>query len=145
MERTTVKTVDSLPKKVLLSYEDLVRMHVPRKIHDDVEHQRVLRIVQWLAVRVENDDQEDYLALMSDLVYEYEQATLRPLPKTSGRKMLKSLCREHRINTRQLGEVLGVDQSVAARILSGERSITVEHAKKLGTRFHVMPSLFLDI
>jgi HTH-type transcriptional regulator/antitoxin HigA len=59
--------------------------------------------------------------------------------------MLKSLCREHRINTRQLGEVLGVDQSVATRILSGERSITVEHAKKLAARFHLMPSLFLDL
>jgi HTH-type transcriptional regulator / antitoxin HigA len=140
-----MKTIDSLPKKATVTYEGLVRMHVPRKIHDDAEHQRAVQIVQWLAIRVENRDQEDYLALMSDLVFEYEQATLQPLPKASGRKMLKLLCKEHGINTRQLGELLGVDQSVAARILSGERSITVEHARKLGARFHTAPSLFLDI
>jgi len=65
-----MKTIDSLPKKVPAIYEGLVRMHVPRKIHDDAEYQRAVQIVQWLAVRVDNDDQEDYLALMSDLVYE---------------------------------------------------------------------------
>jgi antitoxin component HigA of HigAB toxin-antitoxin module len=140
-----MKTRESLPKQAPLAYEALVRIHVPRKIHDDAEHERAVQIVQWLAVRVENDDQEDYLALMSDLVHEYEQATLPPLPKSSGRKMLKSLCREHGINSPQLGGILGVDQSVAARILSGERSITVEHAKKLATCFHVVPSVFLDI
>jgi HTH-type transcriptional regulator/antitoxin HigA len=145
MESATMKTIDSLPKKVPVTYEGLVRMHVPRKIHDDAEHQRAVQIVQWLAVRVDNDDQEDYLALMSDLVYEYEQATLQPLARASGRKMLKLLCQEHGINTRQLGELLGVDQSIAARILSGKRSFTVEHARKLGTRFHMTPSLFLDI
>lgn len=137
--------LDSLPKKAPLTYEALVRMHVPRKIHDNIEHERAVQIVQWLAVRVENHDQEDYLDLMSDLVQKYEQATLPPLPKPSGRKMLKALCREHGISTRQLGEALGVDQSVAARILSGARSITVEHAKKLAKRFHVTSSLFLDI
>jgi HTH-type transcriptional regulator / antitoxin HigA len=140
-----MKTLDQLPKKAPITYEALVRIHVPRKIHDDNEHQRAVQIVQWLSLRVEKDDQEDYLALMSDLVYAYEQAILPPLPKSSARKMLKSLCREHRINTRQLGEVLGVDQSVATRILSGERSITVEHAKKLAARFHLIPSLFLDL
>lgn len=140
-----MKTAESLPKKAPLTYEALVRIHVPRKIHDDAEHERAVRIVQWLAVRTENNDQEDYLALMSDLVHGYEQATLPLLPKPAGRQILKSLCREHGINTRQLGEILGVDQSVAARILNGGRSITVEHAKKLATRFHLMPSVFLNI
>jgi antitoxin component HigA of HigAB toxin-antitoxin module len=64
--------------------------------------------------------------------FEYEQATLQPASKTSGRKMLKLLCQEHKMNTRQLGELLDVDQSIGTRILSGERSITVEYAKKLG-------------
>jgi HTH-type transcriptional regulator / antitoxin HigA len=140
-----MKTIDSLPKKAPVTYEGLIRVHVLRKIHDDTEHQRAVQIVQWLAVRVDNDDQEDYLALMSDLVFKYEQATLQPAPKTSGRKMLKLLCQEHGINTRQLGDLLDVDQSIAARILSGERSITVEHAKKLGARFHMTPSFFLDL
>jgi antitoxin component HigA of HigAB toxin-antitoxin module len=139
-----MKTLDQLPKNAPRTYVSLVRIHVPRKIHDDAEHQRAVQIVQWLSLRVQNDDQEDYMALMSDLVHEYEQAILPPSPKVSGRKILKSLCREHGINTRQLGEALGVDQSVAARILSGERAITIEHAKTLATRFHLAPSLFLD-
>ena len=35
--------------------------------------------------------------------------------------------------------------SVAARILKGERGITVEHAKNLGAWFKVDPKLFLKL
>ena len=49
------------------------------------------------------------------------------------------------ISTRELGKILNIDHSVAARILKGERAITVEHAKHLGERFKVDPQLFLKL
>ncbi len=56
-----------------------------------------------------------------------------------------ALPQENDISTRKLGKILGVDHSVAARILKGERAITVEHAKSLGARFKVDPKVFLEL
>ncbi|MBV8378840.1 MAG: helix-turn-helix domain-containing protein [Verrucomicrobia bacterium] len=55
------------------------------------------------------------------------------------------LVEENGITTRELGKILGVDHSVAARILKGERNITVEHAKSLGARFKMDPQVFLGL
>ncbi len=60
-------------------------------------------------------------------------------------EVLRYLVEENGVTTRKLGKILGVDHSVAARILTGERSITVEHAEKLGARFKVEPQLFLGL
>jgi mRNA-degrading endonuclease HigB of HigAB toxin-antitoxin module len=45
----------------------------------------------------------------------------------------------------RLGKILGIDHSVAARILKSERAITIEHAKSLGTRFKMDPKAFLKL
>jgi antitoxin component HigA of HigAB toxin-antitoxin module len=38
-----------------------------------------------------------------------------------------------------------MDHSVAARILKGERAITVKHAKSFGARFKMDPKAFLGL
>jgi antitoxin component HigA of HigAB toxin-antitoxin module len=58
---------------------------------------------------------------------------------------LNYLAEENDITTRELGKILGIDHSVAARILKGERAITIEHAKSLGTRFKMDPKAFLKL
>jgi len=43
-----------------------------------------------------------------------------------------------------LGGLLIVDTNIGSKILNGERSITVEHVRKLAARFNVRPELFVD-
>jgi HTH-type transcriptional regulator / antitoxin HigA len=140
----TTKHVN-LPAEVPNSYEDLVRLYPPRKIHDQVELETVTEIADWLALRAKNDAQLDYLELLGDLIDQYESLPAEADKPANPVKILRYLVEENQITTRQLGTVLGVDHSVASRILSGERSITVEHAKKLGARFKVEPQLFLGL
>jgi HTH-type transcriptional regulator/antitoxin HigA len=140
----TTKHID-LPAEVPRTYEELVRLYPPRKIHDQIELQNATEVADWLSLRAKNDAQLDYLELLGDLLDEYETSATKADKPADPLEILRYLVEENQITTRQLGAILGVDHSVAARILTGERSITVEHAKKLGARFKVDPQLFLGL
>jgi len=53
-------------------------------------------------------------------------------------EMLRYLVEENGITTRELGKILGVDHSVAARILTGHRSVT--KSVEGGVRYSVAPA-----
>ena len=48
------------------------------------------------------------------------------------------------MNASDLARLLGVHVGMGSKILKGERSLTVEHLRKLADRFKVRPELFLD-
>jgi HTH-type transcriptional regulator / antitoxin HigA len=135
----------SLPAEVPETYEQLVQLYPPRKIHDQVELANATEVADWLALRAKNDAQLDYLELLGDLIDQYEHLPTKTDKPTDPLEILRYLVEENQITTRQLGKILELDHSVASRILTGERSITVEHAKKLGARFQVEPQLFLEL
>src|SRR5271166_123516 len=135
----------SLPAEAPETYEDLVRLYPPRKIHDQIELDNATEVADWIAIRAKNDAQLDYLELLGDLLDEYETRAAKPDKASSALEILNYLVQENDISTRKLGKILGVDHSVAARILKGERAITVEHAKSLGARFRVDPKVFLEL
>lgn len=139
-----IKAHLNLPAEPPKTYEQLVLLYPPRKIHDKVEHGNATEVADWLATRAQNNAQLDYLELLGDLLDEYER-TRSAAPATDPLELLKHLVEENGITTRALGEILGLDHSAAARILKGERSITPEHAKKLGARFKLRPSAFLGV
>lgn len=141
----TTKAHLSLPAEAPETYEELARLYVPRKIHDKIGQQNATEMVDWLAVRARTADQVEFLDLVSDLLDEYESQFLKDPGPDDPLELLNYLVTENDISTRELGKVLGVDHSVAARILKGERTITIEHAKHLGERFKVDPQLFLKL
>lgn len=47
------------------------------------------------------------------------------------------------MNPSDLARLLGLHVSMGSKILKGERSLTVEHLKKLSARFKVRPDLFM--
>jgi transcriptional regulator with XRE-family HTH domain len=59
--------------------------------------------------------------------------------------LLNQLVKRDRITVRELGKILGIDHSAAARILQGKRGITVKHAKTLAAIFGISASAFLGI
>ena len=141
----TTKSHLSLPADAPETYEELARIYVPRKFHDKVGQRNATEVVDWLAVRAKTADQVEFLDLVSDLLDEYERQFLKTGDPTDPLELLQYLVEEHGITARELGEILDIDHSMAARILKGERGITVEHAKHLGARFKVDPKVFLGL
>jgi HTH-type transcriptional regulator / antitoxin HigA len=134
----------SLPAEAPETYEELVRLYPPRPIHDQIELENATEAADWIALRAKNKDQLDYLDMLGDVLDKYENAG-KPDKTSSPLEVLNYLVEENDISTRELGKILGIDHSVAARILKGGRAITVEHAKSLGARFKMAPEAFLEL
>ncbi len=82
--------------------------------------------------------------LVSILVDEYDRTHNAQPKRATALAVLELLVEEHGISGRELGKILG-NEAAGGFILRGERHITVEQAKKLGARFSVDPSVFLDL
>ena len=137
--RTATLAFTHLPK----TYSGLVALHMPRPIHDKVAYDNAVEIVHALAGHKLNHDQDDYLAIMAKLVEDYENENV-PEPKPiKGIEALKFLLEENGLTAADLGDLIGVNRSVAYRILKGTRNLTADHIKKLAARFAVSADLFL--
>ncbi len=138
--RTSIGTIgfNDLPT----SYEDLVRLHMPRPIHDEVDLENATELIDLMAGHDLSVDQEDYLDLLSDLVAKYEEET-SPIGKGATPKdVLAWLIEEHDMSTTELGKLLG-DRSLGSRVLSGERLLSKRHIKILAEHFKVTPAAFI--
>jgi len=125
------------------NYPELVALHLPRPIHDKVSHDNAVEIVHALVGFKMNRDQEDYLELMGKLIEDYESETIPEPAPVKGVESLKYLLESNNLSGDDLGGILGVDRSIAYRILKGTRQLTAEHIKKLAARFAVSADLFL--
>jgi len=137
--KTATPTFARLPK----TYSGLVALHMPRPIHDKVAYDNAVEVVHALAGHKLNHDQDDYLAIMAKLVEDYESEKV-PEPKPAkGIEALKFLLKENSLTADDLGEIIGVNRSIAYRILKGTRNLTADHIKELAARFVVSADLFL--
>lgn len=128
-----------LPK----TYGELVTLHVPRPINDQVSYENTVAIVDALAGHALNRDQEDYLEILGDLIESYEEENLPALPKLTGPKMLQYLLSENNLTGDDLAQLLKVDRSVAYKIVKGTRNLTTDHIRRLCERFSVRADLFI--
>lgn len=132
-------TFDRLPT----TFDGLIKLHPPRPIHDAVSYKNTVEIVDALAGHKLTRDQEDYLLLLSALVERYEADTLPKRPRVSGLEMLRYVLDENSLGGDDLAKIIGVDRSVAYRILKGERGLTTDHVKALCDRFGISADVFI--
>lgn len=141
-----MKSVRShLPKELPKGFTELVMMHPPRAIHDDVEFRNVHEIMDRMTSTPDlTEGQKDYLDTLAVLfeAYEKEHPPFEDKP-ISGVEMLKFLMEQHGMNASDLGRLLG-DRALGGRILKGERSLSKAHIRTLCERFKVKPDLFWD-
>jgi plasmid maintenance system antidote protein VapI len=45
----------------------------------------------------------------------------------------------------ELAKLLDIEQGTVSKIMSGARSITLDHAKRVARRFKMRPEAFLDL
>jgi HTH-type transcriptional regulator/antitoxin HigA len=139
IKAATTKDFRHLPT----TYRDLVAMLPPRPIHDDLDLANATEVIDRLAGFTLNPDQEDYLEAIATFVEAYEaerfpmdDSQLTPLDA------LKALVAEHGMSASDLGRLLG-NRTLGTPILSGRRSLSKTHVKKLAQHFKVEPGLFL--
>jgi len=119
---------------------------VPRPIHDRSGYENALEIIEAMAGFEEefNADQNDYFGVIADFVATYESSNMkreaaRPKPLT----VLRHLLEENGMSAGDLSRLLGTDRTLGAKILRGDRNLTVPHLRILARRFKVSPDLFI--
>jgi HTH-type transcriptional regulator/antitoxin HigA len=134
----------ALPDGLPETYTDLVAILVPRPIHDKVSYDNTVAVIDALAGKNLNRDQEDYLEILSQLVEAYEEAHLKPYPRASGIELLKFLLEQNSMNGDGLASLLEIDRSVAYKILKNTRRLTTEHIRKICGRFAISADALLE-
>jgi HTH-type transcriptional regulator/antitoxin HigA len=127
-------------------FEQLVQLLPPQAIRDAAQFQKTLDMIDGLMSRKKlTRGQELYLETLVQLVQAYEAEHHRiDTSDLSGINSLRHLLKENQMNASDLARLLGVHASMGSKILKGERSLTVEHVRKLAKHFSVRPELFID-
>ncbi|MGI8979486.1 MAG: helix-turn-helix domain-containing protein [Pirellulaceae bacterium] len=138
-------TTKQKPKAAPTTFGALIEELMPTAIHDKAGYGNAMEMVRRLAiVPALNEDQSRYLDTLCVLVAAYEKdhrtvgkAKLKPL------EILREFVAEHGMKVRELGALLEVSESAASMILKGDRSLTLDHVRKLAERFQVSTALFV--
>jgi HTH-type transcriptional regulator/antitoxin HigA len=140
MKTKTTKTSIRLPS----TFEGLCKLRWPLPIHDRVNLDNTLEIVDRLAGRADlTPGQEQYLETMTVLIEAYETRSF-PVRTTQRNpiEILKYLLQGRGMSASDLGRLLG-NRSLGSAIISRRRGISKAHAIALGKLFAVSPGLFL--
>jgi HTH-type transcriptional regulator/antitoxin HigA len=127
-------------------FGQLVQMMPPQAVQDEVQYANTLEVIDRLmAIRKLTKGQGVYLETLVQLVQTYEaQHHAVDTSGLTGLDSVKRLLEENEMNASDLARLLGVHPSLGSKILRGERSLTVDHIRKLAKRFKVSPCLFLN-
>ena len=138
-------TRDASSRRLPARFDELARAMPPQAIIDDVHYENTLEMIDRLmAAGKLTRDQELYLETLVQLVQAYEAVHHSiETAQISGLDALKGLLAENDMNASDLARLLGVHVSMGSKLLKGERSLTVEHLRKLAERFRVSPALFM--
>jgi HTH-type transcriptional regulator/antitoxin HigA len=127
-------------------FNDLVALMPPQAINNESQYRKTVDMVDRLMARGKSTrGQSLYLETLVQLVEAYEaQHHSIDTTRLSGQSSLKYLMEQNGMNASDLGRLLGIHATMGSKIINGERSLTVEHLKKLAKRFRVSPQLFMN-
>ncbi|WP_318373787.1 helix-turn-helix domain-containing protein [Enterobacter sp.] len=99
-----------------------------------VEHEPDSPLVDMLTAKI--DDYEDNAP-------EFAEFNARIATESRGVSLLRILMDQHGLKQTDFEAEIG-QRSLVSRILKGERSLTLEHMRKLAKRFHIPVARFVD-
>jgi len=139
MKTSTKRPASEVPR----NYIELVRWFPLRPIHDRVDYENALEVVNALAaISSLTVDQADYLRVLVSQIKEYERARFGEIAQANPVSILEFLMEQHAMSASGLGRLLG-NRSLGSKILRGERALSLEHIRKLCRHFHVGADLFV--
>lgn len=132
-------------KNIPSDYQGLVMMFMPKAIHDQIDYENTVEVIDALVGHELSDEQELFLDTLSTLVEAYEDE--HHAIKTRGLspiEALKFLMEEQEMTAAALGKLLG-ERTLGSKIMRGERKIGLKYAKLLAKKFGVDLSLFVSL
>ncbi len=126
-----------------VEYENLCKNFPLRPIRSDEMNDRAGEVCIALAERLDNLSraEEDYLDVLSDLIYKYELKWDDGFKMTPA-ELVKDLMKHNNLAQKDLIPQLG-SASRVSEFLNGSRNLSVEQAKKLSDRFKLRLEAFL--
>lgn len=110
------------------------------------DYRDALAMVDYL---IENDDENPLIGFLAARITDYEDNSERfaefnrsvdSIPV--GVALLRTLMNQHHLSYADLKNEIG-SKSLISQILSGKRSLTINHIKALSSRFNLKPEWFL--
>jgi HTH-type transcriptional regulator/antitoxin HigA len=131
-------------KKPGMRYMQLIRQFPLRPLRTKSDMESATGILDQLFGRENVDPGDaDYVRVLAGLVEAYENEHDPIEAHAIGIEVLAHLLLEHSMTQRELARTLGIGASTVSIILSGNRPITSDHARRLAARFHVDAGVFL--
>ena len=139
--KTAAKTATPYAK-IPKTYAGLTARHLLRPIHDQVDAENAAEMIDLLAGHKLNAEQDDYLDLLSDLYEKWENAQF-PINRARGTELLRLVLAERGEKAGDLAKLLGIDASLAYRLVRGERQLTAVQIRKLADHYGLDPAALL--
>ncbi len=139
--KTTVPTTTPYAK-IPKTYAGLMARHLIRPVHDQIDADNAAEMIDLLAGHALNAEQADYLDLLSDLYEKWESAQF-PLSRATGAELLRLVLAERDERAGDLARLLGIDDSLAYRVLRAERQLTAVQIRKVADSYGLDPVALL--
>ncbi|HSZ56434.1 MAG TPA: hypothetical protein VK797_12275 [Tepidisphaeraceae bacterium] len=123
-------------------YGGLVAMFPPRPIHDPADYGNTMEIVMAMAGHKLTRDQDDYLAILSEMILHYDREHDRPRRRGTPLHRLQYLVKEAGLSASDLGRLLG-NRTMGSLYLTGKRGLSKANIRKLAEHFKVRADYFL--
>ena len=125
------------------TYLTLIRTCPLRPLRSEADLDEAMAILDALVVQDALSAAEaDYLAVLSDLVEQYE-AEAHPIPPASDAELLQHLLEAQSVTAREVAQATGMDVATLTAVLAGTRHLTREQIGQLARYFQVSPSVFV--
>jgi HTH-type transcriptional regulator/antitoxin HigA len=125
-------------------YLDLVRTFPLRPLRSDADLDAAVAVIDRLIDQpVLSTPEQDYLAVLSDLVEAYESETV-PMRPVGDAELLRFLIEQKRITQAEAASGTGIAESTISEVLAGKRKLNRTQIARLARYFHVEPGAFLS-
>src|ERR1700694_5824131 len=141
MTSTTRTNGKMTPGSDQVEYRELVDAFPPRPIGNDKDLDRTWAQIEALLTKsTRSKAEDDYLAVLSDLVERWEEEHVE-VPRLDGIELVRELLDDNQLPQRALIDIFGTD-SIVSEVLSGKRELQRKHIEGLANFFNVSPAAF---
>ena len=124
------------------TYLTLISRCPLRPLRSEADLDEALAILDVLVVQDTLSAAEaDYLAVLSDLVEQYE-AAVHPMAPASDAALLQHLLEAQAVTPDEAAQATGLAATTLAAVLAGHHQLTLEQIGQLTRYFQVSPSVF---
>ncbi len=125
-----------------VAYRELLGEQLPHAIHNERDYRKyVARAESLLDKKGRSAVENRYVELLSILIDRYEEER-DPIVPPAPLDALKELMSAKGLSQSALAKLLG-SSGIASEVLSGKRSLSKTHVKKLAEAFNVSTDLFV--